>query len=302
MLSHSPPLPLIIYYPAIPGKISTADEESAIFALQQHHERVRRIHVAAPTTVLCSFFKAMDCELPMLERLYLYLWTTSRAGLTLPEKLLAPLLRHLTLSNISLPIQSQLLIQAEGLITLRLWKAPASAEFYPARLVAQLIHMVRLETLIILFYTPIPKRRFESPAQPTPITLPSLKTLAFRGSSVYLEGILARINAPFLSTLNVEFFNQLTFNLSHLLQFIHRTGEFRFRSIKLDFDNESVSLIVNPHGADSYPFFVKISVSRSAGRPPVHRRSVTRSSQYLQEWNASPLDSTRTTLCRGRTR
>ncbi|KAN0132217.1 hypothetical protein V8E53_009983 [Lactarius tabidus] len=141
MLSHSPPLPLIIYYPAIPGKISTADEESAIFALQQHHERVRRIHVAAPTTVLCSFFKAMDCELPMLERLYLYLWTTSRAGLTLPEKLLAPLLRHLTLSNISLPIQSQLLIQAEGLITLRLWKAPASAEFYPARLVAQLIHM-----------------------------------------------------------------------------------------------------------------------------------------------------------------
>jgi hypothetical protein len=56
MLSHSPPLPLIIYYPEIPAKISAADEESAIFALQQH-ERVRRIHVTAPTAVLCNLFK-----------------------------------------------------------------------------------------------------------------------------------------------------------------------------------------------------------------------------------------------------
>ena len=103
MLSHSPPLPLIIYYPAIPTNISAADEESAVFALQQH-ERVHRVHVAASTTVLCNFFKAMNCEFPMLESLFLHLSTESRAGLELPEKLLAPLLHHLTLSNISLPI------------------------------------------------------------------------------------------------------------------------------------------------------------------------------------------------------
>src|SRR6266702_1923724 len=74
MLSHSPPLPLIIYYPEITGKISAADEESALFALQQR-ERVRRIHVTAPTAILCNLFKAMDCEFLMLQRLALHTFT-----------------------------------------------------------------------------------------------------------------------------------------------------------------------------------------------------------------------------------
>jgi hypothetical protein len=259
MLSHSPPLPLIINYPAIPTKISTVDEGSAIFALQQN-KRVRRIHVAAPAAVSCNFFKAMDCEFPILERLSLHLLTESRAELGLPEKLQAPLLRHLTLSNITLPIQSQLLRNAEGLIALQLWNIPASSEFDPAHLVSQLLGMSRLETLMVQFHTPIPKRRFESPAQPTPIILPNLKVLSFRGSSTYLEGILARINAPLLSTLNVEFFNQLTFNLTRLLQFVRRTGEFRFRSVEMQFDKEFVSVIVDPHPerAGSYPFLVQV--------------------------------------------
>ena len=259
MLSHSPPLPLIIYYPEIPGKISAADQESAIFALQQH-DRVRRIHVAAPTVVLCNLFKAMDDEFPMLERLSLHVSTERRAGLGLPEKLQAPLLRHLTLSNISLPIQSRLLRQAEGLITLRLWNVPASSVFHPAHLVAQLLGMSHLEMLIVRFYTPILKRIFESPAQPTPITLPNLKVLVFRGGSTYLEGILARIHAPLLSKLNIEFFNQLTFNFSRLLQFVRATGEFRFRSTEIHFDKEFVSVIVDPHSerAGSYPCLVQV--------------------------------------------
>jgi len=259
MLSHSPPLPLIIYYPEITGKISAADEESALFALQQR-ERVRRIHVTAPNAILCNLFKAMDCEFLMLERLALHSLTESRTGLVLPEKLRAPLLRHLTLSNIALPIQSSLLRQAGGLITLRLWNVPASPEFHPAHLVAQLSGMSHLEILMVHFYTAIPKRRIASAAQPTPITLPSLKVLAFRGGSTYLEGILARLSAPLLSMLNVEFFNQLTFDLSHLLQFARTTGEFRFRSAEIHFDNDFVSVIVDPHPepTGTNPFLVQV--------------------------------------------
>ena len=260
MLSHSPPLPLMIYYPAIPGKMSAVDEESATFALHQR-ERVRRVHVAAPTAVLCNLFKAMDCEFPMLERLSLHLSTKSRSGLGLPEKLLTPLLRHLALSNLSIPIQSQLLRQAEGLITLRLWSLPATIEFHPAHLVAQLLGMSRLEILIVRFYTPIPNRRFKSPAQPTPITLPNLKVLAFLGGSTYLEGILARINTPVLATLDVVFFNQLTFNISRLLRLIRTTGTFRFRSTKVHFDKEFVSVIMDPHSerAGSNTFLVQVN-------------------------------------------
>jgi hypothetical protein len=157
MLSHSPPLPLIIYYPAIPDKISTADEESAILALQQR-DRMCRIHVTTLTAVLCNLFKSMDCDFPMLERLSLHLSTETRAGLGLPEKLQAPLLRHLTLSHISLPIQSQLLRQAENLITLRLWNVPPSSEFNPAHLVAQLLRMHHLEVLLVHFYKLFPSR------------------------------------------------------------------------------------------------------------------------------------------------
>ena len=230
-----------------------------MLALQQH-ERVHRVHVAASTTVLCNFFKAMNCEFPMLESLFLHLSTESRAGLELPEKLLAPLLHHLTLSNISLPIQSQLLRQAEGLITLRLWNAPASSEFKPAHLVAQLVGMSHLEVLMVQFYTPIPNRRFEILAQPTAITLPSLKLLAFRGGSTYLEGILTQLNAPLLSTLEIEFFNQLTFNLGGLHQFVHTTGNFKFRSTEIHFDKEFVSVIMalHPERADSHLFLVKV--------------------------------------------
>src|SRR6201996_857245 len=59
MLSHSPPLPLIIHYPAFSDKISAADEESIIHALQQP-DRVLRIYVTPPTMVLCNLFKAIN--------------------------------------------------------------------------------------------------------------------------------------------------------------------------------------------------------------------------------------------------
>jgi hypothetical protein len=259
MLSHSPSLPLILYYPEIPAKISAADKENAILALQQH-ERVRRIHVTAPTAVLCNLFQAMDCEFPILERLFLYLSTESRTGLRLPEKFQSSLLPHLTLSNISLPIQSQLLRQAEGLITLQLWNVPASPEFHPAHLVAQLPDMSRLEALVVQFYAPTPRRIFESPALPKPITLPSLRVLSFRGGSTYLEGVLARINAPLLSTFNVEFFNQLKFNLARLLRFLGATSMARFRSIEMHFNKQFVSLTVDPppERRGSYPFLVLV--------------------------------------------
>jgi len=261
MISHSPHLPLIIYYPGIPGEISAADGESALFALQQP-ERVRRIHVVAPTVTLCNIVKAMDCEFPILERLVLRSQTESRTGLVLPKKLQAPLLHHLTLSNITFPTGSQLLRHAEGLITLALLNLPATAEFHPEHLVAQLSAMSHLEMVTIHFYTVIPNRKVrDAHWQATHITLPRLKLLVLRGGSAYLEGILSRLNAPLLSTLSVEFFNQLTFDLRRLLQFVHTTSKPRFRSARMHFEKEFVSVIVDPYleRTGTYPFLVQVN-------------------------------------------
>ncbi|KAH9003751.1 hypothetical protein EDB86DRAFT_2272839 [Lactarius hatsudake] len=261
MLSHSPPLPLIIYYPGIPGEISAADEESALFALQQR-ERVRRIHVAAPTAVLCNIAKAMDGEFPILERLVLRSQTESRTGLMLPKKSQAPLLHHLTLSNIALPAESQLLRHAEGLITLALLNVPATTEFHPEHLITQLSAMSHLEMVTIHFYTVIPNRKVRNVHwQATHITLPRLKLLALRGCNAYLEGILSRLSAPHLSMLSVEFFNQLTFDLRHLLQFVRTTAELRFRSARICFEKKFVSVIVDPYleRTGTYPFLVQVN-------------------------------------------
>ncbi|KAH9019525.1 hypothetical protein EDB84DRAFT_613256 [Lactarius hengduanensis] len=191
MIFHSPPLPLIIYYPGIPGEISVADEESALFALQQR-ERVRRIHVVAPTVFLSNLVNVMDGEFPRLERLVLLSQTKGRIGSMLPETLQAPLLHHLMLSNITLPTGSQLLRHAEGLITLALLNVPATAGFYPDHLAAQLSAMSHLEIVTIHFYAAIPnhkvKRRLER-AQVTQIALPRLKLLVLRGGSACLEAI-----------------------------------------------------------------------------------------------------------------
>ncbi|KAF8257907.1 hypothetical protein EI94DRAFT_1816588 [Lactarius quietus] len=263
MISHSPPLPLIIYYPGIPSEISASDEEGALFALKQR-ERVRQIHIVSQTAILRNLIKAMDGEFPILERLVLRSKTESRTGLLLPEKFQAPFLQQLTFSNIALPIGSQLLRHAEGLITLSLLNVPAIAEFHPEHLVAQLSAMSHLETVTIHFYTAIPNRevwwRFLG-AQVTRVTLPRLKLLILRGSSAYLEGILFRLSAPVLSTLSVEFFNQLTLYPHHLLQFVRPNGEPRFRSTWIHFDKESFSVIVDPYleRAGMYPFLVQVS-------------------------------------------
>jgi hypothetical protein len=263
MISHSPPLPLIIYYPGIPGEVSVADQESAVFALQQR-TRVRRIHLSASTAILHNLVRAMNGKFPILERLVLRSQTESRTGLVLPKKLHAPLLHHLTLSNITLSKESQLLRRAEGLITLALLNLPATRRFHPEHLVVQLSAMSRLEMVTIHFYTAIPNHEVKQRllrAPVTHITLPRLKLLVLRGGSAYLEGILCRLSAPLLSTLSVEFFNQLTFDLRRLQQFVRPTGEPRFRSARMHFDKEFFSVIVDPYleRTGTYPFLVQVN-------------------------------------------
>jgi hypothetical protein len=264
MISHSPPLPIIIYYPGIPGEISAADQQCALFAFQ-HRERVRRVHIVLPAAILRNLVKAaMNGKFPMLERLVLRSKTESRAGLVLPKKLQAPSLRYLTLSNLTFSKGSQLLRHAEGLITLTLLNVPATRRFHPEHLVAQLSAMSRLEMMTIHFYTAIPNRDVKQrllSAQVTHVTLPRLKLLVLRGGSAYLEGILSRLSAPLLSTLSIEFFNQLTFDPRPLLQFVRPIGEPRFHSTRLHFDKEFFSVIVDPflERTGTYPFIVQVN-------------------------------------------
>ncbi|KAH9009581.1 hypothetical protein EDB84DRAFT_1546481 [Lactarius hengduanensis] len=253
MLTHSPPLPLIIYYPGGLGG-AAGKEEGDVHFLLQHRERVRRIHIGVPAVDLLG-----DDEYPALQNL-------------LPAKLHAPLLRHLMLFDVRPPVGSELLLLAEGLVTLELLDIADSSEAHPAHLVAQLAHMAQLERVVIHFRTALPNRTIErtlSSVGSDLTALPRLKFLSFRGGSTYLEGVLARISAPSLQTLSLNFFAQLTFDLPCLVRFVCAHAEangagFQFHAAELHFDAEAACVLLgsrptDPGQARSNPVQLRVS-------------------------------------------
>jgi GATA zinc finger len=241
------------------------EKEGVVFALQQR-ERVRRVHLELSAACLRDLVKVMDNDYPMLRMLVIRSQTeiqTRSDAVTLPDKLRAPLLHHLDLSSVALTIKSVLLNNADGIAVLAIENFPACADFHPEHLVTQISAMSHLEVLSIHFCSAIPNREVERKllgARMTRITLPSLRLLYFRGSSAYLEGILARLSAPYLQTLHVEFFNQLTFSLPSLLQFSNAMSILKLNATQVYFEQDFVSLIIDPRdkreGPD--PFVVQV--------------------------------------------
>ncbi|KAH8976726.1 hypothetical protein EDB86DRAFT_1545752 [Lactarius hatsudake] len=261
MLTHSPPLPLIIYYPG--GLGDAAGKEEDVLFLLQHRERVRRIHIEAPATSLLGLLGSMDGEYPALQHLVIHSYTekpsaSSTTSVELPTKLQAPLLHHLTLFNVRSPVGSKLLLRAEGLVTFELLDIADSLEAHPAHLVAQLAHMAQLERLVIHFRKALPNRTVERTLSRVVSTLtafPRLKFLSFRGGSAYLEGMLARISAPSLQTLSLNLFAQLTFDLPCLVRFVCAHAEadgagFQFHAAALHFDAEAACVLLDSRATD----------------------------------------------------
>jgi hypothetical protein len=267
MLLHSPPFPLIIYYPRKLMEMAAEDKKGVIFALEQR-DRVRRVHLELLATCLCDLIKVMDDDYPMLQTLVIRSQTdirTCNVTVMLPEKLRAPLLNRLGLSNIVFPIKSVLLTSADGIVVLVIENYPAVPYFHPEYLVAKLSAMAHLEVLSIHFHSAITNREVERNllhARVTHITLPNLRLLAFCGGSAYLEGILARLDAPSLETLNVEFFNQLTFHLPSLLHFSQEMmSHLKLDNTEVHFENDFVTLIIDPrndHRQGQNPFHVQV--------------------------------------------
>jgi hypothetical protein len=107
-----------------------------------------------------------------------------------------------------------------------------------------------LELLDIGFRSPISKRDIERQLLQSPITthitLPNLHHFRFTGVSIYLEALLPHVTTPRLETLNVQYFNQLTFSVPRLLQFMTTVENFSFNRVKFLFHHEAVAVFVHP--------------------------------------------------------
>ena len=251
MLAHSPPLPLVVDY-SEENKDITEDEDGAVLALKQR-DRVHRVRLMVPVTSLRKLISVMDEEYPILEYLIIVPPVKDRSTvLTLPETLQAPHLRHLTLVGFALPIGSRLLTTAVGLVSLCLVMNNPSTYFNPNALLHWLSFMPQLETLLIDFFLSVPHREIERQLTRTPIitpvTLPNLHHFRFHGVSAYLEALVHRVTTPRLEKLNIDFYNQLTFSVPRLLQFINTTTNPRFDFAEFWFYDERVYVEVCPAG------------------------------------------------------
>ena len=246
-LAHLPPLPLVVDYCSMTTNRARQDELSILTGLQQR-DRVRRTSLQVPSPCLGIFLAKMSDLYPILEDLSLSSTTEEEANIVLPSTFCAPNLRHVALHGIGLPSGWSLSTSTATLVTLTLTRIPAPYYFHPGQLVTQLQGLLHLEELSIGFAVPIPLPSTEGELLPAPmarVTLPTLKRLMFRGVAIYLENLVAQINAPLLEQLIVTLFFELAFTLESLTQFIHITGGLKCLSTKVLFNKEGVSIVAN---------------------------------------------------------
>ena len=194
----------------------------------------------------------MDDEYSIMEYLIIIVPDKDTgSSLILPETLEAPHLHHLMLVGLALPIGCRLLTTAAGLVTLCLFMVHPSTYFYPNTLLQWLSFMPQLESLMVAFLSPVPNRDIERQLTLPPImatiTLPNLHRFVFFGVTTYLEGLIHRIATPRLEELEIWFFNQLTFSLPCLAQFVNAAENLVFKSAKFKFSDKEVEVDVYPH-------------------------------------------------------
>jgi hypothetical protein len=248
MLKHSPRpgLPLTIFYDAY--RMTTKGEEDVLLAILQYHDCVRRIALRIPTANLERLIGAMTKEFPALERLYLKTSDQRSPSLILPQTFHAPNLRYIDLSGVVPPIQPPFLTNTRGLVSLWLCGVPGS-DFYfiPKHILPQLSLIPQLEKLgidIDLGY----HYNFVDATIQAQVHLPNLGLFYFRGVSTYLEGMLARITAPVLSTFHVHFVDQPTFTTPQPFQ-LRVIQSLLSNVFEVAFDKDSVEFRADSHRA-----------------------------------------------------
>ena len=263
-LSHLPLLPLVIDYSDKSRAMAQKDENNVHLGLQQH-DLVRRVVLRAPSPNMYLWLEKMNDLFPRLEELSLFSTTIEETNLRLPETLQAPDLRRLALHGVGLPTRLPLLSSAIALSTLSLTHIGASCYFSPGHLVTELQCLPCLEDLSIGFAIPIPLPSSERELLPAPIpavTLTSLRRLTFWGVDVYLDNLVAQINAPRLERLGLTFHFDLTFTLVNLAEFIHRAIGFGYLVTRVVFNRDCASIYAGYYeqrGVEKFSFHVNVN-------------------------------------------
>ena len=218
-----PPFPLVVSYGGfpIPSLPSLEDEDNIMAALEQF-DRVCFISL----TISRSLVKKLSTiSGPFSELEELFILSQSNVLVTLPSAFWwGHRLRTLHSTRIAFPSLPQLLSPCQDLVDLQLHEIPSVGYFSPEAFADALCGMTQLQTLSLYFLS-LPPRRSYLYLPPPPegrVVLPALTRLKYRGTSKYLDSLVARIDAPRLEDIDVTFFSQPTLDSSQLGLFIDR--------------------------------------------------------------------------------
>ena len=173
-------------------------------------------------------------QVPFPELTGLLLHSNGEAGEVpvIPDSFLggsAPRLRSFELDGIPFPGLPNPLSSATHLVDLTLTRIPHSGYISPKAMIALLSVLSSLDSLTLQFESPRSRPDWESPSLP-PLRrsiLPALTSLDFKGVTEYLEELVIGIDTPQLDFLQIDFFNQIDFDIPRLAQFINCTPTLR---------------------------------------------------------------------------
>jgi hypothetical protein len=229
-----PPFPIITRNVVGWPKSEDHDFDAAIV----HRNRVCEIDLGLSRRQLERLAPVMLEQFPALKHLMLRFDDSFISPVpTLPDGLLggsAPHLQSLELQSIPFPALPKILLSATHLVRLALWNISDSGYISPEAIVTCLAVSVNLKSLIITFRLEFPPshldRESRRPPLPTRTVLPALTQFGFRGFSEDLDDLVARIDAPLLYSLWVDFIREDMCDVPHLARFMKRTT--RFQALK----------------------------------------------------------------------
>jgi len=191
------------------------------------------------------------------------LWLSSKdeGVLVLPSAFLggsAPCLQEIHLEGISFPALPTFLSSATYLVVLHLHRIPYAGYISPEVMVANLATLTRLGDLSIEFQssTSTPDQS-GTRGQATPLTravLPALTSFEFRGTSDYLENLVAQIDAPRLTSIKITYFDQPLLQVPQLFRFAEQTQVLepaRFKYAQANFRGTHVYIGLHSEQAES---------------------------------------------------
>ena len=122
----------------------------------------------------------------------------------------------------------RVLLSAHELVSLRLDNIPISGYISPEFFATGLAVTTRLKHLVISFLPPMsPNPRNTASYPQNRAVLPALTDFQFRGDVDYVESLVSKIDAPALERFTVTLFEQSSFDIPHLSQFIGRAKALR---------------------------------------------------------------------------